>query len=201
MNSMMYIVHWVFLRTNATFFKRRLTRTVSSLENEMIRSYTMTAPTTTSKLSRKMVTRSMVKAKNTDQTRLFKWGFLQMEMGFHWHFPYSPEIRMSRLLFGLWRQKCCGTLAATDLFIAVMQVLPPKVTECWTMCRIVRSLSHNPSKNCRRKNGNGHWTDPVFAEYLTIVRWTLIDCKMRTWISFFTRRFRIPPSGWISVLL
>lgn len=66
------------------------------LGKEMTRSFIMTARIITLKLNRKMEIKNTAKAKNTDQTRSYKWDCLWMAMGFRLLFLFFREMQTSR---------------------------------------------------------------------------------------------------------
>ena len=90
--------HWMYLVRNVILFSLKFTKTPTSLEKEMIRSFIMTARIITLKLNRKMEIKNTGKVKNTDQTQSSKWDCLWMEMGFPLLFLFFREMQTNRPL-------------------------------------------------------------------------------------------------------
>ena len=97
MNFMISTGHWMYLVRNVILFSLKFTKTPTSLEKEMIRSFIMTARIITLKLNRKMEIKNTGKpSKNTDQTQSSKWDCLWMEMGFPLLFLFFREMQTDR---------------------------------------------------------------------------------------------------------
>ena len=83
MSFMMSTVRFLSSQKRAILFRPKFIRTVSSWETETIKYFIMIVQTTISRSSRKMVIKSMERAKNTSRILSFRWDCLPMEMGFH----------------------------------------------------------------------------------------------------------------------
>ena len=83
MNSMISTAPFLSLQKSVILYSLKFTKTVSSWGRETIKFFIMIAQTTTSRLNRKTVIKSMERAKNTDRILSFRWDCLPMETGFH----------------------------------------------------------------------------------------------------------------------
>ena len=95
---------------------------------EMIRSFIMIVQTTTLKSSRKMETKSMEKAKNTDQIRSFKWVCLWMATASPLLFLPLQEMQTNRHPSNHWKKRYLESLDARNSFTAVMQAWDPNLS-------------------------------------------------------------------------
>ena len=124
----MYTEHWMSLEQNAISFRQNFTKTAISLGQEMIRSFIMIVQTTTLKSSRKMETKSMEKAKNTDQIRSFKWVCLWMATASPLLFLPLQEMQTNRHPSNHWKKRYLESLDARNSFTAVMQAWDPNLS-------------------------------------------------------------------------
>lgn len=83
MNSMISTAPFLSLQKSVILYSLKFTKTVSSWGRETIKFFIMIAQTTTSRLNRNTVIKSMERAKNTDRILSFRWDCLPMETGFH----------------------------------------------------------------------------------------------------------------------
>ena len=127
-NFTMYTEHWMSLEQNAISFRQNFTKTAISLGQEMIRSFIMIVQTTTLKSSRKMETKSMEKAKNTDQIRSFKWVCLWMATASPLLFLPLQEMQTNRHPSNHWKKRYLESLDARNSFTAVMQAWDPNLS-------------------------------------------------------------------------
>ena len=97
MNFMMFTELFLFWLKKLTISRRKSIKTVILSLTAIIKSFIMTAPITSLRSRKMMISGNTARVKKTDPTLLFRWACLWMETVSLWLSVFSPETRMSSL--------------------------------------------------------------------------------------------------------
>ena len=97
MNFMMFTELYPFWLRNPIISRRKSIKTVILSLTAIIKSFIMTAPITSLRSRKMMISGNTARVKKTDPTLLFRWACLWMETVSLWLSVFSPETRMSSL--------------------------------------------------------------------------------------------------------